>query len=140
MVNAQVCDQPAAMALTPLESPLTFTGMRLPKAELFPNSALPQHITPPVVVNAQVWYAPAAMGPISLGRVSGAAFPIVLNANGITFPVPLALAAIGFIRSCSRKAHKQAIDFLVNIRPSQVKYETNCIQHIVFKSLYNLFG
>jgi hypothetical protein len=52
------------MAITPLESPLTSTGMWLSVVELFPNWPFkfhPQHFTPPVMVSAQVWYASAVM-------------------------------------------------------------------------------
>ena len=52
------------MATTPLESPTTFTGVRrfvaVPSPS-WPDPLNPQHLTPPPLVSAQVWYLPAAM-------------------------------------------------------------------------------
>src|SRR6187402_2208023 len=64
VVSAQVWLKPAAMALTPDERPTTATGTRLKLVELLPSSALPlvpQHLTPPAEVSAQVWESSEAM-------------------------------------------------------------------------------
>jgi hypothetical protein len=52
------------MALTPLLSPLTFTGILLSVYVPFPSWPslfIPQHLTAPPLVTAQVWAYPAAM-------------------------------------------------------------------------------
>jgi hypothetical protein len=52
--NAQVWLPPAVIAVTPLVSPFTSTGILLLEVELFPNCPLllfPQHFTPPPVVS-----------------------------------------------------------------------------------------
>jgi len=60
------------------------------------------------------------MDPISLGNISGAAFPIGLGCNGTISLVPLALTTTGFIRSGSSRMNIQDIDFFADIKPSQV--------------------
>src|ERR1051325_5307221 len=57
------------MALTPLVRPLTSTGDVLLVWVLLPScpSALyPQHLTPPGLVRAHAWLAPALMAPAAL--------------------------------------------------------------------------
>src|SRR3990172_3470613 len=70
LVSAQVCQPPAAIARTPLARPGTSTGVLLSVVVPFPMSSLnwggmkssfsrptefqPQHLTPPVLVSAQV--------------------------------------------------------------------------------------
>jgi hypothetical protein len=51
------------MALTPLESPLTSTGLLLDSTKPLPNLPQfnPQHLAPPPVVSAQVCSWPASM-------------------------------------------------------------------------------
>ena len=56
-VSAHVCSLPAAMATAPFDKPTTFTGMLLLVVVPSPNcpvSFLPQHLTPPALVIAQV--------------------------------------------------------------------------------------
>ena len=55
----------------PLASPVTSTGVSRSVVDPSPNSPtplLPQHLTPPVVVRAQVWRFPAAMAAAPLLR------------------------------------------------------------------------
>ena len=64
LVSAQVWSPPAAIALTPLASPLTSTGTLLSVFVPFPSwpeALLPQHLTAPALVSAQVWSPPAAI-------------------------------------------------------------------------------
>jgi hypothetical protein len=61
---AQLCAQPAAMAMPPLVSPTTFTGVLFFDVVPSPKSPYlldPQHITLPVDTNPQVCNPPAAM-------------------------------------------------------------------------------
>ena len=63
-VSAQVWLSPAAIARTPLVSPLTSTGVRRCVVELSPSWPLPlspQHFTPPAIVSAHVCVAPVAI-------------------------------------------------------------------------------
>ncbi len=63
LVIAQLWARPAATAATPPISPVTSTGTGLLVLLPLPNSPLllsPQHLAPPAVVTAQVWYPPAA--------------------------------------------------------------------------------
>ena len=56
-LRAQVCSPPAAIALTPLVSPLTSTGSGWFTPESSPSRPFPlapQHLTPPASVSAQV--------------------------------------------------------------------------------------
>src|SRR5262249_62436368 len=60
--SAQVWEPPAAIALTPLVSPETSTGVCrwvVVPSPSWPKSFEPQHLTPPEAVRAQVWPAPA---------------------------------------------------------------------------------
>ena len=56
---------PAAMAVIPLDSPLTSTGVRRSASSCRRpaghSQLYPQHLTPPAAVRAQVWSYPAAM-------------------------------------------------------------------------------
>ena len=64
LVRAQVCPYPAVRALTPLLRLLTSTGVHLSVIELSPSWPYilhPQHLSPPVLVTAQVCLIPAAM-------------------------------------------------------------------------------
>ena len=71
MVGAQVWRPPTAMAATPLVSPVTSTGLLRCVVVPSPTSPVlfqPQHLAPPVVVRAQVWWPPettAATPPVS---------------------------------------------------------------------------
>jgi hypothetical protein len=70
VVRAQVCQLPAAMAVTPLVRPVTSAGMA--RASVVPSPSWlkklsPQHLTAPPV-KAQVWKAPAAMAVTPLLR------------------------------------------------------------------------
>ena len=70
-VSAQLWSKCEAMALTPLVSPGTSTGVKLSVVELLPSwpySLLPQHFTPPVVVSAQLPLVPDAMAVTPLLR------------------------------------------------------------------------
>src|SRR5207244_9008719 len=63
LVSAQVWKLPAATAAAPLVSAETSTGACRPvvvPSPSSPRSFRPQHLTPPPLVNAQVWSAPAA--------------------------------------------------------------------------------
>src|SRR3989304_437900 len=71
VVSAQVWPPPAEIALTPLSSPRTSTGARLPVVVPLPScpkSFLPQHLTPPSVVSAQVWGLPTSTAATPLAR------------------------------------------------------------------------
>src|SRR6185312_3614072 len=51
------------MAMTPLVNPVTSTGVKLSILTPLPSwpfELLPQHLTPPALVNAQAWLAPVA--------------------------------------------------------------------------------
>src|SRR5437588_329975 len=64
LVTAQVCKPPTAMAETPLASPETSTGVErlvVVPSPTCPQAFQPQHLTPPVLVIAQLWEEPAAM-------------------------------------------------------------------------------
>ena len=71
VVSAQVWRPPTAMAATPLVSPVTSTGLLRCVVVPSPTSPVlfqPQHLAPPVVVRAQVWWPPettAATPPVS---------------------------------------------------------------------------
>jgi hypothetical protein len=68
-VSAHVGLLPAAMAATPLESPITSTGILLFVVVPSPNCPLlfnPQHFICPLDKSAQVWYSPAAMAATAL--------------------------------------------------------------------------
>src|SRR3990172_3731563 len=59
------------MAATPLARPETSTGAALSEVVPSPSSPwplLPQHLTPPALVRAQVWAPPAAMVATPLAR------------------------------------------------------------------------
>jgi hypothetical protein len=61
-VTAQVTRPPAAMDETPVARPTTAVGVvreLVVPSPSCPESFLPQHVTPPVVVNAQEWASPA---------------------------------------------------------------------------------
>src|SRR6266511_571052 len=64
-VTAQLWRMPAAMAATPARRPETSTGVELFRLVPPPSPSSswplkPQHLTPPALVNAQLWTAPAA--------------------------------------------------------------------------------
>src|SRR5690606_12093151 len=62
--TAQLCCEPTPIALAPLARPLTLTGTSLSLPEpspSWPQLLLPQHLTPPPLVRAQVWPSPAAI-------------------------------------------------------------------------------
>jgi hypothetical protein len=66
VVKAQLFAPPDAIFCTPLVSPETLTGTLLPvpiapPLPNWPEPCWPQHLTPPPVVNAHVWFSPAAM-------------------------------------------------------------------------------
>src|SRR3990170_3387966 len=63
--------KPAAIAATPLARPATPTGTLLSVVVPFPSwppPLLPQHLTPPPLVRAQVWLEPAAIAATPLAR------------------------------------------------------------------------
>src|SRR5262245_57131289 len=63
VVSAHVWARPAAIAIAVVPRPPTSTGTGLsvvPPLPSWPVPLLPQHFTPPEVVNAQLWLAPAA--------------------------------------------------------------------------------
>src|SRR5690606_12607607 len=71
LVRAQVWPSPAAIAATPLESPLTSTGTWRSVLLLSPSSPYsfePQHFAPPLPVTAQVWKRPALIAITPLER------------------------------------------------------------------------
>ena len=64
LVRAQLCTIPALMDVTPLPSPVTSTGIRLPVVLPLPSCLyplLPQHLTAPLGVRAQLCNDPALM-------------------------------------------------------------------------------
>ena len=64
LVSAQLWTPPAAIAVTPLCSPETSTGVELSVVVPFPScpkALKPQHLTAPPLVSAQLWTPPAAI-------------------------------------------------------------------------------
>src|SRR5512143_3498147 len=63
VVSAQVWPAPATIAITPLAKPLTETGVRRLVCVPSPSCPLvfvPQHLTAPPLVSAQLWTLPTA--------------------------------------------------------------------------------
>ena len=83
LVSAQVWRPPAEIALTPLARPETSTGTLLSvfvPLPSWPYVPLPQHLTPPPLVSAQVWISPAAIAVTPLARPetsTGTLLPVV---------------------------------------------------------------
>src|SRR6266498_3682884 len=62
LVSAQLWYAPAAIAVTPLASPATPTGVWrsvVVPSPSSPDSLSPQHLMPPALVSAQLWRSPA---------------------------------------------------------------------------------
>src|SRR5438477_460533 len=64
LVTAQVWESPALVAAAPPPKPLTSTGVELlvkvvVPSPSWPTTSLPQHLTAPALVTAQVWSKPA---------------------------------------------------------------------------------
>jgi hypothetical protein len=71
MVNAQVWYRPVLMATTPVVSPTAFTGTALSVVVPLPSCPLPllpQHLIPPLVLNAQEWISPTLIAVLPLER------------------------------------------------------------------------
>ena len=78
--------KPAVIAITPLASPLTATGVGLLVVlplPSWPSKLLPQHCTPPPLVRAQVWEFAALIASTPL------ASPLTATGVGLSLVLPL---------------------------------------------------